>query len=34
LSTINAVPELKFIQIAAVDGLNGGNASGWISAAK
>jgi hypothetical protein len=34
LSTINAAPELKIIQIAAIDGLNGGNAAGGISAAK
>jgi hypothetical protein len=34
LSTINAAPELKIIRIAAVGGLNGGNAEGGISAAK
>jgi len=34
LSTINAAPELKIIQITAVGGLNGRNAAGGIAAAK
>jgi hypothetical protein len=33
-STISAAPELKIIQIAAIDGLNGRNAAGGISAAE